>query len=107
MTSQNLYDGFRPYVYDKNLDDYDNEFSCKKRRSNKFMIEFIHKYIDLDYYHKHPKQQEDAILFNYFLFEFSQKFSKTTKAIEDFRETPKHASQDFLFSDPSEFFKKK
>jgi hypothetical protein len=92
-----LYTGFRPYVSRKKLADYDNVFLSRKVHTVKFMTEFINKYVNLKYYYKHPKDQKDGFLFNFFQFDFTQRNSKTTKALKEFRDTPITMDRKFLF----------
>ena len=92
-----LYTGFRPYVSKKNLVDYDNVFLSRKVHTVKFMTEFINKYVNIKYYYKHPKDPEDGYLFNFFLFDYTQRNSKTTKSLKEFRDTPITIDRKFLF----------
>jgi hypothetical protein len=92
-----LYEGFRPYVPKKKLGDYDNDFLSRKVHTIKFMTELIHKYVNLKYYHKHLKDKNDGYLFNFFLMEFSQRNSKTAKALKDFRETRRTIDINFMY----------
>ena len=43
-----LYMGFRKFVTKNKLTEYDNEYFKKKTRTYKFMIPFIHKYININ-----------------------------------------------------------
>lgn len=92
-----LYDGFRPYVPKKKIANYDNDFLSRQRHTVKFMTELIHKYVNLKYYHKRPKVSKDGYLFNFFLLEFSQRNSKTAKAIKAFRETSRTLDRNFMY----------
>ncbi|WMI69359.1 hypothetical protein [Mangrovimonas sp. YM274] len=92
-----LYEGFRAYVPKKKLADFDNEFLSKKSYSVKFMTELIIKYVNLKYYHKNPKNENDGYLFNFFLVDFSQRSSKTTKALKEFRNTPRTIDRSFMY----------
>ena len=92
-----LYKGFRPYVPKKKLSDYDNEFLSRKIYTVKFITSFIKKYVNLKYYTKRPKNPNDGYLFNFFLLEFSQRNSKTTKALKEFRDTPRTMDRDFMY----------
>lgn len=92
-----LYEGFRGYVPKKKLANYDNDFLSRKIHTVKFMTELIHKYVNLKYYHKRPKDDKDGYLFNFFLLEFSQRYSKTSKAIKAFRETPRTIDRNFMY----------
>jgi len=92
-----LYKGFRPYVPKKKLNDYDTTFLNRKVYTVKFMTEFIRDFVNLRYYRKKLKDPNDAPLFNFFLLEFSQRYSKSTKAIKDFRETPRMLDRSFMY----------
>jgi hypothetical protein len=93
-----LYNGFRPYVPKKKLADYDNDFLSRKIYTVKLMTEFIKKYVNLKYYAKRPKNPNDGYLFNFFLLEFSERSSKTTKAIKEFRDTPRTIDRTFMYN---------
>ena len=93
-----LYEGFRPYVPKKKLTDYDNAFLSRKSYTIKFMTSLIKKYVNIRYYHKHPKNDNDGFLFNFFLFDFSIRNSKTNRALNDFKETPRMLERNFMFS---------
>ncbi len=90
-----LYEGFRPYVPKKKLVDYDNAFLSRKVYTVKFMTALIPQYVNLKYYSKRPKDANGGSLFNFFLLEFSQRSSKTTKALKEFRDTPRTMDRDF------------
>lgn len=92
-----LYEGFRPYVPKKKLVDYDNAFLGRKVYTVKFMTALIHQYINLKYYAKHPKDPNDGYLFNFFLLDFSQRHSKITKALKEFRDTPRTIDRNFMY----------
>lgn len=92
-----LYDGFRPYVPKGKLAEFDKEFQGRKRYTVKFMTELITQNVDLEYYYKNPKDPNDGYLFNFFLFEFSERNSELTKALKEFRDTPTTAERKFLF----------
>ena len=92
-----LYEGFRPYVPKKKLKDYDDEFLSRKVYTVKFTTAFIKKYINLRYYRKKPKKSSDGYLFNFFLYEFSQRHSKSTKAMKAFKETRRMADRTFMY----------
>jgi hypothetical protein len=92
-----LYSGFRPYVPKKKLVEYDDAFLSRKVHTVKFMTEFINKFVNLKYYSKHPKTPEDGYLFNFFIFDFTKRNSKTTKALKEFRNTPITIDRKFLF----------
>ena len=47
-----LYIGFREFVDNDRLKDYDAEFFDKKKHTYKFMIPFIYKYVALDDFKK-------------------------------------------------------
>ncbi len=92
-----LYEGFRPYVSKKNLKDYDNAFLSRKVYTIKFMTILIYKYVNLKYYFKRPKDPKDGYLFNFFLLEFSQRNSKTTKAFKEFKNTRRTIDRNFMY----------
>ena len=92
-----FYEGFRKYVPKKKLADYDNEFFNRKSYNVKFVVQFIEKYVNLSYYHKNLKDDNDAYLFNHFVIEFSQLNSKTDKAFKEFKNTRSHLDTNFLF----------
>lgn len=92
-----LYDGFRKYVPKKKLSDYDNEFLNRKSYTVKFMVKLIESYVNLKYYHKNLKDENDAYLFNFFIIEFSQLNSKTDKAFKEFKKTPNTQDINFLY----------
>ena len=95
--SVSLYDGFRPYVPRKKIANYDNDFLSRKVHTIKFMTALIHKYVNLKYYSKRPKKTNDGYLFNFFLLDFSQRNSKTTKALKGFRDTPRTIDRNFMY----------
>ncbi|MBO0593121.1 hypothetical protein I2486_17095 [Cellulophaga sp. E16_2] len=86
--SMYLYNGFRPYVPKKKLADYDSDFFNRKRYTIKYMTSLIEKYVNIKYYHKKPKNDNDGVLFNFFLYDFSIRDSKINVAFNDFRDTP-------------------
>jgi hypothetical protein len=92
-----LYNGFRPYVPKKKLANFDNVFISRKIHTIKFMTELIHKNVNLKYYHKRPKGPNDGYLFNFFLLDFSQRHSKTSKALKEFKETPRTIDRNFMY----------
>lgn len=92
-----LYNGFRPYVPKKKLTDYDTTFLSRRTYTVKFMTELINKYVNLKYYSKRPKDPKDGHLFNFFLLDFSQRYSKTTKALKEFRDTPRTIDRNFKY----------
>ena len=47
-TVNKLYIGFRKFVKHDELDEFDNLFLSRKRPSNKFMIELINRYVDVE-----------------------------------------------------------
>jgi hypothetical protein len=92
-----LYEGFRLYVPKKKLADYDNDFLSRKRYTIKFMTSLIKKYVNIKYYHKKPKNDNDGSLFNFFLFDFSIRNSKTNGALNDFKETRSMLERNFMY----------
>ncbi|TQO36595.1 hypothetical protein GQ41_1173 [Arenibacter algicola] len=92
-----LYQGFRPYVPKKKLADYDNDFLSRKRYTIKFMTALIKKNVNIKYYHKKPKNDNDAYLFNFFLVDFSLRDSKASGALNDFKETPSMLERNFMY----------
>ena len=61
-----LYMGFRKFVQQNKLTDYDNEFFKKKSRTYKFMIPYIHKYINVDKLKNKLVQKDDIELLKFF-----------------------------------------
>ena len=61
-----LYIGFRKFVQQNKLKDYDNEFFEKKSRTYKFIIPFIHKYINVDKLKYKLVHKDDIELFKFF-----------------------------------------
>lgn len=92
-----LYEGFIPYVPKKKLKDYDNKFLSRKVYTVKFTRAFINEFVNLKYYSKRLKQPSVGYLFNFFLLDFSQRDSKTTKALKDFNDTAKTKDVKFMF----------
>ncbi len=100
-----LYEGFRKYVPKKKLSDYDNDFLSRKIYTVKFMVGFIDKYVNVKYYHKKLKDKNDAYLFNFYVIEFSQKYSKVNIALNEFKNTPRTIDTNFMYSNPRTFKK--
>jgi hypothetical protein len=63
------------------------------------MTSFIYEFVNIKYYYKRPKVKSDAYLFNYFIQDFSQRDSKTSKALDDFKNTPRMQDRKFMFWD--------
>ena len=61
-----LYMGFRKFVQQNKLTDYDNEFFEKKSRTYKFMIPYIHKYVNVDKLKNKLVHKDDIKLFKFF-----------------------------------------
>ena len=61
-----LYIGFRKFVKKKKLTDYDNEFFKKKTRTYKFMVPYIHKYVNVDKLKYKLVHKDDVELFKFF-----------------------------------------
>ena len=93
-----LYKGFRPYVPKKKRAQYDSVFFSRKRYNIKFMTCLINEFVNIKYYYKRPKVKEDAFLFNFFVQDFSQRNSKTSKALNDFKKTPRMLDINFMYS---------
>ena len=93
-----LYEGFRAYIPKKKLADYDTAFLSRKVYTIKFMTAFIKKFVNLKYYYKHPKDPKDGYLFNFFLLDFSERNSKMTKGLKEFRNTPRTIDRNFMYS---------
>jgi hypothetical protein len=92
-----LYEGFRPYVPKKKIANYDNDFLSRKVLIIKYVTGLINKYVNLKYYTKHPKDPKDGYLFNFFLLDFSQRHSKTAKALKEFRNTQRTIDRNFMY----------
>jgi hypothetical protein len=82
-----LYFGFRPYVAELKLKDYDLEYKKNAKNSLKSVQIFFPKYIDINYYHKHPLKPEDAYLFNYFVIDLEVYGLKQTDTFKLFKRT--------------------
>ena len=93
-----LYKGFRPYVAKKKLAQYDNTFFSRQRYNIKFMTSFINEFVNIKYYYKRPKLKEDGYLFNFFVQDFSQRNSKYSRALNDFKNTPRMLDIKFMYS---------
>ena len=61
-----LYIGFRKFVQQNKLTDYDNEFFEKKSRTYKFMIPYIHKYVNVDKLKNKLEHKDDIEIFKFF-----------------------------------------
>jgi hypothetical protein len=64
-----LFYGFLPYVNKKKVAAYKEEFANNAKNSKEFALAFFSKFVRVSYYHKRPKEPEDALLFNYFVIE--------------------------------------
>ena len=61
-----LYIGFRKFVPKERLRDYDKEFFKKSTRTYKFMIPYIHKYVNVDKLRNKLIDKDDFELFKFF-----------------------------------------
>lgn len=89
--SQKLYSGFRNYVNQGELSDYDEEYFSLKRHS--------HKYIDINKKLKDLNDQPKLLLIAFFVNEYCPKFSDLNKTLQEAKRTPRHKDREFLFKD--------
>lgn len=68
--SESLYLGFRDFVEEKRLNEYDNEYFNKKKPGFKFMIPFIYKYVDVDSLKNKVKEPNQISLVTYFINDY-------------------------------------
>ena len=69
--AENLYIQFRDLVDKEKLNDYDNEYLSQNRHTYRFMITFIHKYIDLESLKVKITDKGHINLITYFLNDYS------------------------------------
>ena len=99
-TVNKLYIGFRKFVKHDELDEFDNLFLSRKRPSNKFMIELINRYVDVEKKIKNLDDEADIKLFAFFLNDYSEKHKPLNKYLAKVAEMPITADVKFLFKDP-------
>jgi len=80
-----LYDGFRKFVPNDQLSDYDKDFYKPKSYTVKFMTEHINKYVDVNYIHRIVKDKADIDLLNFFVHDFSQRYTKFNSAMRKYK----------------------
>jgi hypothetical protein len=99
--SEKRYMGFRDFVDKEKCNKYDNEYFSKKRPSFKFMIPFIHKYIDIEAVKVTDKGHIDLI--TYFLNDYCSRESKILKGLNKLKGIPTTNNIKHLFK-PSIFY---
>jgi hypothetical protein len=90
-----LYIGFRKFVKKKKLTDYDNEFFEKKTRTYKFMIPFIHKYINVEKLKNKLVHKDDIEFFKF----FNVYANRDPKWIDEVKSMGSTLDRNFLFKD--------
>lgn len=63
------FEGFLPYVANRNKRKYKDEFANRKQYTQKFALQFFPKYVNFEKHIKNPKEPYDTLLFNYWLIE--------------------------------------
>lgn len=81
---QTLYIGFMPYVANRNIRKYKEEFTNRKTYTRKFALEFFNKYINFDKWVKEPKKPYDILLINYWIIEVPVNGIKYSSLIKDY-----------------------
>ena len=98
-----LYIGFRKFVKKKKLTDYDNEFFEKKTRTYKFMVPYIHKYVNVDKLKYKLVHKDDVELFKFFNVYENTKVNvyanRDPKWINEVKSTEATHNIKFLFKD--------
>ena len=96
-----LYIGFRKFVKKKKLPDYDNEFFEKKTRTYKFMVPYIHKYINVDKLKYKLVHKADIELFKFFnVYENTKaNANRDPKWVEEVKSMGATLDRNFLFED--------
>ena len=95
--NQRLYNELRKFVDIKKVLDYDNEFFDNKKRSYKFMIPFLEKYINIKLVRNKitdPKAHSHLID-----LEFKTANPKKYRELNKVKGMPRHADKHFLFKD--------
>ena len=95
--NQRLYNELRKFVDIKKVLDYDNEFFDNKKRSYKFMIPFLEKYINIKLVRNKitdPKAHSHLVD-----LEFKTADPKKYRELNKVKGMPRHADKHFLFKD--------
>ncbi|MDA7729647.1 hypothetical protein N8831_02520 [Flavobacteriaceae bacterium] len=95
--NQRLYNELRKFVDIKKVLDYDNEFFDNKKRSYKFMIPFLEKYINIKLFRNKitdPKAHSHLVD-----LEFKTANPKKYRELNKVKGMPRHADKHFLFKD--------
>jgi|TARA_B110000483_G_scaffold211712_1_gene259623 hypothetical protein len=95
--NQRLYNELRKFVDIKKVLDYDNEFFDNKKRSYKFMIPFLEKYINIKLVRNKitdPKAHSHLVD-----LEFKTANPKKYRELNKVKGMPRHADKHFLFKD--------
>jgi len=95
--NQRLYNELRKFVDIKKVLAYDNEFFDNKKRSYKFMIPFIHKYIDIETLKSEVTETSQTKLITFFLNDYCLRNSKLTKYLNKVKNMPTTVERNFLF----------
>ncbi len=99
--SEKLYMQLRDLVDKEKLNDYDNEYLSQNKHTYKFMIPFIHKYIDIEAVKVTDKGHIDLI--TYFLNDYCSRESKILKGLNKLKGIPTTNNIKHLFK-PSIFY---
>ena len=95
--NQRLYNELRKFVDIKKVLAYDNEFFDNKKRSYKFMIPFLEKYINIKLVRNKitdPKAYSHLVD-----LEFKTANPKKYRELNKVKGMPRHADKHFLFKD--------
>ena len=95
--NQRLYNELRKFVDIQKVLDYDNEFFDNKKRSYKFMIPFLEKYINIKLVRNKitdPKAHSHLVD-----LEFKTANPKKYRELNKVKGMPRHADKHFLFKD--------
>tara|TARA_B110000285_G_C14971999_1_gene537035 strand:+ start:159 stop:461 length:303 start_codon:yes stop_codon:yes gene_type:complete len=95
--NQRLYNELRKFVDIKKVLAYDNEFFDNKKRSYKFMIPFLEKYINIKLVRNKitdPKAHSHLVD-----LEFKTANPKKYRELNKVKGMPRHADKHFLFKD--------
>ena len=95
--NQRLYNELRKFVDIKKVLDYDYEFFDNKKRSYKFMIPFLEKYINIKLVRNKitdPKAHSHLVD-----LEFKTANPKKYRELNKVKGMPRHADKHFLFKD--------
>ena len=99
-TVNKLYIGFRKFVKQDDLNNYDKLFFSKKNPSHKFMIELINNYIDVEEKMDNIDNEEEIKLFAFFINDYTEKYKPLNKYLRKVAQTPITSEVNFLFKDP-------